>query len=277
MSAPIENIVAVSKPLNLKELFVKGESESTVLLTSLATHVIAALFFLSGLFQYMNRKIELIGPQPKMFRHGPQGFSFDGISPKSKSIDLSHFDKLTAHEAQNVVLNSLPFSVRPLLSPYLPIVFKYAQVYRVDPFWAISVMWTESHFDINAVSRVNAQGLMQVMPATALHIGKILNKKMTRKSLLEYAKSPYGNIEFGIFYLSFLLEKFKGNHTHATVAYNMGPYWVSKRMRYKLPVGVKNNYLDKVNRAYRNISKTYREESSRSFKETALAFFFKRL
>ena len=122
-------------------------------------------------------------------------------------------------------------------------------------------MWTESHFNIGAVSRVNARGLMQVMPGTAVHIGEMLKKKMERKVLLAYAETPYGNVEFGVFYLSFLLKKFRGNHTLATVAYNMGPYWVSKRLRHNLPVGTKNIYLEKVNRAYRRISRGHRDLS----------------
>ncbi len=219
---------------------------------------VAGLATVLILFHYLNTKKIIVGPHLSMAVPRKISLSFSNVSAKSSKIDLSHFEEISIYDAKNLVLNGLSPSFRFLLAPYLNDVFKYSEYYGIDPFWSLSIMWTESHFKENAVSNVNAQGLMQVMPNTALHIGRILKKNMNRKVLLEYAKRPQGNIEFGIFYLSFLLKKFKGNHKLATVAYNMGPYWVSQRLRDKLPVGVDNLYLRKVDKSYSWITKTYK-------------------
>ena len=212
------------------------------------------------LFHYINTKQKIVvGPQVQIvIPNKSTSLSFSKVAPKSSRIEFSRFEEISIHEVKNLILNAFGPSARLLLAPHLEDVLKYSEHYGIDPFWSLAVMWTESHFRVDAVSRVNAQGLMQVMPNTALYIGRILKKNMNRKVLLEYAKSPQGNIEFGIFYLSFLLKKFKGKHKLATVAYNMGPYWVSKRLRYKRPVGVKNLYLQKVNKSYEKITKTYK-------------------
>ena len=224
----------------------------------LANLVMAAILLATTGFHYERRREELPGPNPGIHQSRRGGYSFKGASSKSKRVDLRAFAALDASEAHNMILNSLPFNMRPRLSPHLSTALYYAEHYALDPFWILAVMWTESHFQTDVVSSANAKGLMQVMPDTAVHIGRILDKKMDRKLLLEYAKSPAGNIEFGIFYLSYLLEKFQGNHVLATVAYNMGPYWVLGRLRRGRPVGVKNLYLDKVNRAYKRLTGRYR-------------------
>ena len=146
--------------------------------------------------------------------------------------------------------------------------------HQVDPLWVLSIMWTESHFAYNARSGVGANGLMQIMPTTK----KYLHRKLHRRGqslavekpgfvLNDYfpyrvADTEYKihrdklfNIELGIIYLKRLLNKFNANHVHATVAYNMGPTWTSRRLKAKQPVGIKNEYLDKVSRAYGQIVK----------------------
>ena len=137
----------------------------------------------------------------------------------------------------------------------------------------MSIMWTESHFQPKAQSHVGARGLMQLMPKTKawiynryrnqgnrlvvenhmLDIHFFFNKNIKKASLGIYKKKLI-NIELGIIYLKYLLKKFDNNHKLATVAYNMGPGWTRYRLRNKLPVGVKNLYLSKVEKAYQSLS-----------------------
>jgi soluble lytic murein transglycosylase len=77
--------------------------------------------------------------------------------------------------------------------------------------------------------------------------------------------SKLRNLEVGIFYLKGLLEAFNNNHYYATVAYNMGPYWTKGQLKNNLPVGKKNNYLDKVLKNYYHITKTLSQNSNVTF------------
>jgi soluble lytic murein transglycosylase-like protein len=73
------------------------------------------------------------------------------------------------------------------------------------------------------------------------------------------------NLEVGIFYLKNLLQAFNDNHYHATVAYNMGPYWTKGQLKNNLPVGENNHYLNKVLKNYYHITKTLSQTSNVTF------------
>lgn len=68
----------------------------------------------------------------------------------------------------------------------------------------------ESNFNPNAVSRAGAQGVMQLMPATAKSLG------------VKDAFNPEQNIMGGAKYISQLLDKYDGDTKLALAAYNAG-------------------------------------------------------
>ncbi|MGB8510282.1 MAG: lytic transglycosylase domain-containing protein [Pyrinomonadaceae bacterium] len=86
----------------------------------------------------------------------------------------------------------------------------------VDPRLLHAVIWQESKYKVNALSNKNAQGLMQMIPATA----KRFNCQNT--------SDPKENIAAGARYLRWLLERFDGDVSLALAGYNAGEGSVDK-------------------------------------------------
>ncbi|NPA52267.1 MAG: lytic transglycosylase domain-containing protein [Aquificae bacterium] len=95
-----------------------------------------------------------------------------------------------------------------------------------------AVMRQESFFDYYALSISNAMGLMQIIPPTAKWIAKIRNKELTNLKLLF---NPEINIDFGSWYLAYLLKIFNNNLFYTVASYNAGPNAV-KRFLKKNPI-----------------------------------------
>jgi soluble lytic murein transglycosylase-like protein len=80
----------------------------------------------------------------------------------------------------------------------------------LDPAFMRAVMHAESAFRPNVVSHKGAQGLMQLMPATAERFG------------VQDAFDPVQNIAGGARYLAWLLQRFDGDTRLAAAGYNAG-------------------------------------------------------
>jgi len=79
-----------------------------------------------------------------------------------------------------------------------------------------SVIRAESNYNANAVSPKGAQGIMQLIPATARRFG------------VSNAFDARENIQGGVRYLRFLLDYYKDDYAKAIAAYNAGEGAVDK-------------------------------------------------
>jgi soluble lytic murein transglycosylase-like protein len=107
-------------------------------------------------------------------------------------------------------------SLKPAREYYNKLVYAKSNKYNVDPSLVSAMIKVESNWNYKVVSRSGAIGLMQLMPSTA--------RAMDVKDPL----NPEENIEGGIKYLRYLLDRFDGDLTLAIAAYNAGPTKVRK-------------------------------------------------
>ena len=122
-----------------------------------------------------------------------------------------------------------------------------AEVHSVDKALIAAVIRAESRFRQDAVSHRGAIGLMQIMPNT----GTFIAVKMGKSEFDLF--NPNDNISMGVWYLRYLLDRFKGDTKTALIAYNAGEgnvsRWLTAAGTDKLstsPYKETNAYLEKV-------------------------------
>lgn len=116
---------------------------------------------------------------------------------------------------------------------FASIIDEMALTYNVEPALIRAIIHAESHFKERAVSKVGAQGLMQLMPATAKELG-------VKDSFV--AKQ---NIQGGTKHLAKLFKKYRGNIQLVAAAYNAGEGAV-KKYRGVPPYAETKNYVERV-------------------------------
>lgn len=139
------------------------------------------------------------------------------IIPSVKAIELR---VILSPDYYNFVMNHITY--RELLFPtlYLDSVTQYAQQNGVSPALALAVIRQESRFDKDATSRSNAKGLMQIIPSTGAWIA---SERGISGFNVEQLYNVDRNVDFGTWYIRYVLDKFDGNRYLAVAAYNGGP------------------------------------------------------
>lgn len=106
----------------------------------------------------------------------------------------------------------------------------YAAVNNIDPAFVAAVIKRESDYDPYAISRVEARGLMQIMPDT----GEWLAGKVDVYDFsVDMLYNPETNIKMGCWYLGYLSRKFGGDPVTIACAYHAGQgnvedHWLKK-------------------------------------------------
>lgn len=165
-------------------------------------------------------------------------------SPFKTQVKSVYFKDSNVHEYKN--WGTSEKSVLPKYSKnrsrFDALILNAANRHRIDPALMKAIMHTESGFNPNAKSPVGAQGLMQLMPATAKRFG------------VKNAWNPSQNIEGSAKYLKYLTKRFKGNTSLILAGYNAGEGNVDKYGGIP-PFKETRNYVKRVTSRYYNLYK----------------------
>lgn len=140
-----------------------------------------------------------------------------------------------------------------------------AERHGVDPYLVCAVIETESNWNADATSSQGAQGLMQLMDATAQDM---IDKDLVDSSTYSAnnLNDPATNIEFGSAYLEYLLNYFNNSSDKAIAAYNAGmgnvDDWssIGSILQNAITFPETQAYLIRVNNAYERYKSLYPNE-----------------
>ena len=144
---------------------------------------------------------------------------------------------------------------------YKDVVLRCADRYFVDPYLIYAVIKVESDFNPNAISKKQAKGLMQLTDKTANYVASML--KVNNYDIFDVNV----NIEFGVKYLSYLIDRFNSVNL-AIIAYNAGEGNLTKWLNTSddlsetdfinsIPFNETRNYFDKICKTHKKYKKLY--------------------
>jgi soluble lytic murein transglycosylase len=109
--------------------------------------------------------------------------------------------------------------------PFLDSVNAAAKLAQLPPDWILAVMRQESLFRKDAVSRADARGVMQMLPATA---GAVARRWHLSSPARDALFDPAVAVPLGAAYLRELLDHYRGQLALTLAAYNAGPAAVAR-------------------------------------------------
>jgi soluble lytic murein transglycosylase-like protein len=132
------------------------------------------------------------------------------------TVEIASDDLVSVEPEDNFAAMPAAVNATDNDQPFADLIHSAATKHGVDEKLIRHVIAAESNFNPRAVSRKQAQGLMQLLPKTA--------------ALYSVANvfDPAQNIEAGTHYLKDLLVRYSGNLTLALAAYNAGPEVVDR-------------------------------------------------
>jgi hypothetical protein len=158
------------------------------------------------------------------------------VAPHGHMTTVVRADLKTGRLVRSVVMEPRVADRNPVPAQDLKdTIDRVADEQGVENHLVHSVIQAESRYNVNAVSPKGAQGIMQLIPATARRFG------------VSNAFDAKDNIEGGVRYLRFLLDYYHGDYAKAIAAYNAGEGAVDK---YKgiPPFAETQNYVYRVAR-----------------------------
>ncbi|HEY6768654.1 MAG TPA: lytic transglycosylase domain-containing protein [Candidatus Sulfotelmatobacter sp.] len=180
-------------------------------------------------FSIRHERREIVGESTRLFVSADGSSFVDVPTAEIEHIEaaaelpasgsgLAAVDPLPLHTAQDTLANNTKRGSLGVAPPLVnldqanlnEVVTTASGRYRLDPDLVNSVIRAESGFNVHAVSRKGAQGLMQLMPGTASQLG------------VPNAFDAAANVDGGARYLRELLERYNFDMVKALAAYNAG-------------------------------------------------------
>ncbi len=127
---------------------------------------------------------------------------------------------------------------------YDAIIEHAANAATLEPNLLRAVIVVESGFNVRAMSKRGAMGLMQLMPATAARFG------------ISDSFDPLQNVSAGARYLKFLLDRFDQNVSLALAAYNAGEDAVDRNGGQIPPYTETMAYVPRVLKIFRMLDQS---------------------
>jgi len=166
---------------------------------------------------------------------------------------------LTGYFGQKMVLKQ----IYPLR--YGNFVYKYSELYNLDPYFVFAIIKAESNFNPRATSGKNARGLMQITDKTGRWIAWMMKLEYRENESLY---DPETNIGMGCWYLCWLMKQFNNDTDLVIAAYNGGSGRVNEWLKDKnlsmsgssldrIPFKETNNFLFRVKNNYSIYKKLY--------------------
>jgi soluble lytic murein transglycosylase len=168
-----------------------------------------------------------------------------------------------------LIVSALDTAVRRAGLPlsHASVIRQQAAAKHLDPALIAAVIYAESKFDPRT-SPAGAEGLMQILPATAYFIAR--RSGGTRFTASDLATASI-NVAYGSYYLRYLLDHYGGKEMLALAAYNGGVAnvdgWVARAEAAGrpltlagIPFGETRAYVQRVLEAQRAYRTTYPRE-----------------
>ena len=130
---------------------------------------------------------------------------------------------------------------------YKDYIFKYSEENGIDPYLTTSVIFVESKFYPNSISKKGARGLMQIMPKTGEWIAEQIGIEDYQVDDLFDIET---NIRLGTWYLAYLMKQFDGDLILVLAAYNGGQGNVREWLQQNQQVSDFDNFPYKETRDY---------------------------